>query len=80
MTIRPSDYYDDNGDVVATTLSEVKSFVDAIDTHGNSKGWRVFWRGQANHEWGLISSLARALSVDGAVVDDARMTELRRAS
>lgn len=70
MTIRPSDYYDDNADVVATTLSEVKAFIDAIEQHARSRRWRVFWRGQASHEWGLLSSLARGLSVDGSVVDD----------
>lgn len=33
MTIRPSDYYDDNADVVATTLSEVKAFIEIGRAH-----------------------------------------------
>lgn len=63
--ILPSDFYK-SCDSVAKSLSEVKANIDKIAQHAADKGYRVFWRGQANHEWGLVSSLMRRL---GAVDD-----------
>jgi len=57
-------------DALAKSLTEVKQCIDKITTFATTKGYRVFWRGQANHEWGLTSSLVRQLTPLTAIDDD----------
>ncbi|MDH5528307.1 MAG: FRG domain-containing protein [Nitrospirota bacterium] len=75
--IEPYDYYNEY-DSVAEKLSEIKSNVDTVTNFAQQKGYRIFWRGQANHEWGLTSSLARTLST-AAGVDDHLLNRVEQA-
>jgi hypothetical protein len=59
--IQPHDYYR-TGEWVAEKLSDLKTTFDTITNYAAAKGALVFWRGQANHTWGLTSSLVRKLS------------------
>jgi hypothetical protein len=63
-------------------MSDVGRNIGLIQSFAADNGYRVFWRGQANHEWGLLSSLVRKLSavmpVDDTLlnkVEDAIITE-----
>lgn len=67
--IQPYDYYKQN-DSFAVTLSDVKRNIELIEEFAALHNYRVFWRGQMNHEWGLISSLVRRLAT-ASTVDDA---------
>ena len=69
--IRPTDYYEACGDVLAETFSDILSFIETIEVFAKARGYLVYWRGQANHEWGLTSSLVRMLSTASVVNDDA---------
>lgn len=66
--IQPIDYYR-TGEWVAEKLSEVKETIDVVTKYATDHGGRVFWRGQANHTWGLLSSLVRKL-VGATDIDD----------
>jgi len=66
--IQPYDYYETN-DSIAVTLSDVKRNIELIQEFAARHEYRVFWRGQMNHEWGLISSLVRRLAAASAVDD-----------
>ncbi len=66
--IRAGDYYRLYERTVFS-LSELKSYIEAIQEFAESKNYRVFWRGQANFEWGLTSSLVRKLMIFGSVDD-----------
>lgn len=59
--IQPYDYYR-TGEWIADKLSDLKTTFDLITTYAQDKGARVYWRGQADHSWGLVSSLARRLA------------------
>jgi hypothetical protein len=75
--IGPNDYYR-GCDYRADTMSDIKRCIDVISGLGKDRGCKVFWRGQANHEWGLISSLARKLALTG-VVDERVLDKVERA-
>ncbi|MCK4593966.1 FRG domain-containing protein [bacterium] len=75
--IESSDYYSEC-DSRAVTLSDVKNNIDTINEFAQSNGYNVFWRGQANHEWGLVSSLVRKLAL-AAVVNNALLDRVEQA-
>lgn len=68
IVIEPSDYYA-SYDSIATSMSDVARNIKAVTSYGERQGLQVFWRGQAHHEWGLLSSLVRGLSASGPVDD-----------
>lgn len=67
--IQPYDYYR-IGEWIADKLSELKSTFDLITAYAQEKNAQVFWRGQADHSWGLVSSLARRLAGTADLDDD----------
>ncbi|OIP31109.1 MAG: hypothetical protein AUK47_23200 [Deltaproteobacteria bacterium CG2_30_63_29] len=66
--ISPSNYYKAS-DSIVQSMSDVGRNIKAVQDYAQEKGLKVFWRGQANHEWGLVSSLARRLAASGPVDD-----------
>jgi hypothetical protein len=77
MTIRPDDYFQSN-EAVASNLKELTRYIRLITEYAEQRGLQVFWRGQAHHEWALMSSLARRLA-QIAVVDDELMDRIEQA-
>lgn len=67
--ISPVNYYE-SCDSIMSSLTDVDTSINAVRAFAIDKGYRVFWRGQANHEWGLVSSLARRLTSSGRVDDE----------
>ena len=74
MLVTPSDHYALHEEV-ATTIGEVRSFIDEVHRIAASRSCNVFWRGQSNHKWGITSSLVREASSPTVITD----TNLRRA-
>jgi hypothetical protein len=66
--IQPINYFSPF-DCRADTLSDIKRYIQAVEDFARTKSYKVFWRGQANHEWGLVSSLVRCLATSGTVDD-----------
>ncbi len=59
--IQPLDYFTEC-EAVATTLTDIKLYISMIKGFAQHHECKVFWRGQSNHAWGLLSSLARKLA------------------
>lgn len=64
--ISPNNYYNAN-ESMAQSMSDIALHIKAVEDYAQNKGLRVFWRGQANHEWALVSSLARRLASSGPI-------------
>lgn len=68
MPISASDYFRDSDAVISST-SGLRMAISTITRFADDRGHRLFWRGQANHEWGLVSSLARRLAAIETIDD-----------
>jgi len=77
MAITPTNYYSEC-DSIAETMSDIKRNIDLISEFGIKNEYEVFWRGQANHEWGLVSSLARNLNA-ATTLDDKLLNRVEQA-
>lgn len=66
--IDPTHYFASN-DSITKSMSEVLRSIEAVNHYAQEHGLKVFWRGQAHHEWGLLSSLVRSLAASGPVED-----------
>ena len=75
--IQPYDYYR-TGEWVADKLSDLKTTFETITEYAQQKNARVYWRGQADHSWGLVSSLVRRLA-GTADLDDEILSRVEKA-
>ncbi|MEZ5385356.1 MAG: FRG domain-containing protein [Prosthecobacter sp.] len=59
--ITPLNHYKEH-DRIVEKLSDARTLINEINDYARSKNLVAFWRGQADHQWGLHSSLSRQLT------------------
>lgn len=58
MFLTPSDHFMLHEKLISTA-SELKQYIDDVSTIARESGCRIYWRGQSDHRWGVLSSLSR---------------------
>ncbi|GAA0522744.1 hypothetical protein Ade02nite_82240 [Paractinoplanes deccanensis] len=61
-----------------TTAKELREFITEVEAVAARDGCDVFWRGQADHRWGVTSSLARIADSPAALTDAELATAEKR--
>ncbi|MEW6595460.1 MAG: FRG domain-containing protein [Thermodesulfobacteriota bacterium] len=75
--ITPNDHYKEH-DRVIEKLGDARKLIADVNSYAASKNLAVFWRGQADHSWGLHSSLARQLA-SATVLNDELLNKVEDA-
>ena len=58
MLVSPTDHFSLH-ETLATSARKLRAFIDEVNDIGEETSCEIYWRGQADHRWGITSSLAR---------------------